>query len=116
MPRLDIADDIVIEIRPADQPGDRLLPLAAPVLIDPDGCGWFPHAHVPGAYVSRDIAIGIGLAWAPVPELDKVLLVLHGGNPRNPSDDAIAAVLTRDGLRGMIADLSSIAAQLDRML
>jgi hypothetical protein len=94
---------------------DALPPISAPVLLGSDGRGWIPHAHRPGMYVEREVAIGIGLAWTPVAEAGRVLLCLAGGNPRNPSDEALTVLVSRQGLREMIADLRSIDDQLGDM-
>lgn len=98
-------------------PGDRepLEKMSAPVLLDGAGYAWIPDAHRSGAYQHREVCNGIAIAWAPVPEIERVLLCLAGGHPLDPSDEALTVLITRTGLREIIADLQSIDAQLDDM-
>jgi len=89
----------------------ELPPLSTPVLLDETGSAWIPHAWRAGCFTYTPICEGIGAAWTPVPEIGKVLLAFAGGNPFAPTDEAIAIVLSRDGLRELIADLRSIDRQ-----
>ncbi|OJY68674.1 MAG: hypothetical protein BGP16_05410 [Sphingobium sp. 66-54] len=100
------------EVLPPED-GDRLPPIPYPILIAENGNGWIPHAFNPGIHVCRPVVRGIGLAWTPAPEVGGLLLCIAGGNPRQPTDEAVATFISRKGLREIIADLQSIDAQLE---
>ncbi|EPR09897.1 hypothetical protein M527_07170 [Sphingobium indicum IP26] len=99
-----------LEILPplADEP---VPPFALPVLLDDDGRAWLPHGFRADMFTLTQVCEGIAIGWAPVPELGKVLLHFIGGNPFAPTDEALAAALSKRGLRRMIADLQSIERQ-----
>lgn len=87
-------------------------PAHDPLLVDESGKAWVPHAFRVGFAAHRSIARGLGVAWWPVQEIDGVVLAIAAGNPAEPTDEAVAATLTRAGLRMLIADLQSIEDQL----
>lgn len=88
------------------------LPFRDPILITPDGDAWIPHAFRLKLISLQPICQGISLAWAPVPEVGKALLVIAGGNSDAPTEESVAAFVSREGLRNLIADLQSIDDQL----
>lgn len=96
-------------------------PFSNPIVIDEQGFAWvpdpvaFPHCsdEAIGCYVHA----GVMLGWAPMslPAHDGVLLTVFGG-PRADAleiEDAVAAFVTRDGLKALIADLEAIAASIE---
>ncbi|WP_236576306.1 hypothetical protein [Sphingobium sp. S8] len=89
-------------------------PFAGPILIDDFGNGYFPHAFMPGTATALPICRGLAKGWAPAPEVGGVLLAIFAGNPDEPTDEAVATLLSRDGLRALIADLQSIDQQLGK--
>ena len=95
----------------ANQAGQSA-PFAGPILIDDFGNGYFPHAFLAGAATALPICRGLAKGWAPAPEIGGVLLAMFAGNPDEPTDEALATLLSRDGLRALIADLQSIDQQL----
>lgn len=92
--------------------GEPLLPMTRQVFVDDKGGAWVPHAFDPQRMRYGELANGVALGWAPVPESDMVLVSMFAGNPTEPTEDAITIVLTRDGLREVIANLRSIDDQL----
>ncbi|MCW2412038.1 MULTISPECIES: hypothetical protein [unclassified Sphingobium] len=85
-----------------------------PLLIDERGFGWVPHAFRPGFCAYTPITRGVGIAWWPIQEIGGAIISAYGGNPAQPTDESVVFSITREGLRGLIADLQSIADQLDQ--
>lgn len=110
----------IIEILPpehrvgADRP--PLAPFALPLLVRNHGraghYGWVPDVWRHGCTRYVELCEGLALGWTPAPEIDRAVLVVMGGNPAAPSDDHVAATLSREVLRALIADLQSIEAQM----
>lgn len=88
-------------------------PFSIPILMDERGVAWLPHGFRPGTFMEMQVGEGASIGWAPIPELNKALVTLWGGNPFAPTDEAIAFVISRRGLRGIIAGLQSIERQMD---
>jgi hypothetical protein len=90
-----------------------LPPMTSPVLVDDDGRAWVPAAFRAGHYALLPVCEGLALGWTPSAELGRVMLVLVGGNMAEPGDESVVTLLTRTGLRNLIADLQSIDDQLE---
>lgn len=90
-----------------------LEPFAIPILLDEEGYAWIPHGFRAGLFMWMHVGEGAAIGWAPIPELDKALVTIWGGNPFAPTDEAIAFVISRRGLRGIIDMLTSIERQMD---
>ncbi|NWK96540.1 hypothetical protein DM806_12890 [Sphingobium lactosutens] len=90
-------------------PGD-LLPLDHVAITD-HGTAWLPDAHRPGARRELQLCHGLGIAWAPAAEVGRVILYMIGGNPMQPTDEALAIDMPIGGLETYIADLQSILRQ-----
>lgn len=88
-------------------------PMASPILHLDDGTAWVPSAFVAGVYGNVPICAGLAMGWQPVREVGQIVLVFQGGNPAAPTDEIVAAALSRAGLRAMIRDLQSIDRQWD---
>lgn len=87
-------------------------PIATPILHTDYSTVFVPHGHYPGMAAELPLSQGLGLAWVPCAEVAGVLLVLWGGNPDDPTDEAIAVTLSRAGMRALIRDLTSIDQQM----
>ncbi|SEI69246.1 hypothetical protein SAMN05518849_101576 [Sphingobium sp. AP50] len=87
-------------------------PIATPILHTDRGTVFVPHGHYVGRSAELRLLRGVGLAWAPCPEADGALLVFSGGNPAEPTDEAIAVTLSRAGIRALIASFDAIDRQL----
>lgn len=87
-------------------------PFPDPILINDHGEGFFPQAFWPGTVAVLPICRGLATGWAAAPEVEGVLLALYAGNPDEPTDESMATLLSRDGLRALIAGLQSIDEQL----
>ncbi|MDX3908875.1 MAG: hypothetical protein QHC67_03555 [Sphingobium sp.] len=99
----------------ASEPERRAFPpMPPPLLISCDGKGWFPDPFMPCAFRLTTICAGLAMGWAEAPELGGAVLNFVGGNENNPTDEAVAVTLTREGLRNLIRDLVSIDAQLEQ--
>lgn len=96
-------------------PDDPIEPFSMPVLLDDRGCAWIPHGFRPGFCTLTHICEGAALGWAPIPEMNKALIAISGGNPFAPTDEAIALAMSRRGLRGLIQGLQSIERQMEGM-
>lgn len=90
---------------------EPLAPMRDPVLVSDRGDAWMPHPFYRGMRTLLPLCEGIALAWAPCAPASGILLSLWGGNPDNPSDEAIACTISRNGLRALIRDLQSIDQQ-----
>ena len=101
----------VAEVLPAIDAAP-FLPFREPILITPDGDAWIPHAFRLKLISLQHICQGISLSWAPVPEVGKALLVIAGGNSDAPTDESVAAFVSRVELRSLIGDLQSIDDQM----
>lgn len=88
-------------------------PLPHPVLLTDHATVYVPHPFYPGSVTELPLSRGTALAWAPFLDVDGALLVIGGGNPIQPTDEAIAVTLSRAGLDALIRDLKSIALQLE---
>ena len=89
-------------------------PFSSPIMVNDRGEGFFPHGFYPELAVMMPICRGLGFGWAAAPEVGGVLLSIFGGNPDEPTDEALAAALSREGLRALIAGLQSIDKQLEQ--
>lgn len=90
----------------------ELKPMAEPVVLTDHGTAWLPDFQNPGARVEHTLCRGLGVAWAPIPELDKVLLYIIGGTPLAPTEEALAIQMPLRSLRTFIADLQCIERQM----
>jgi len=84
-----------------------LPPLPDAIIVTHGDAAIVPHPD--GGHAIAPIGQGIALAWAPVPELGGVALVQFIAKGVSAGT---VAVFSREGLRGHIAELQSIAAQL----
>ena len=87
-------------------------PFVGPILVNDRGEGFFPHAFCPGEVAVLPICRGLATGWTTASDVDGVLLALFAGNPDEPTDESMATLLSRDGLRALIAGLQSIDEQL----
>ncbi|WP_051768205.1 hypothetical protein [Sphingobium sp. DC-2] len=87
-------------------------PFPAPILVNDRGEGFFPHAFCAGEVMLMPVCRGLAMGWAAAPEVGGALLSIFAGNPDAPTDESVATLLSRDGLRALIADLQSIDRQL----
>ena len=87
-------------------------PMQEPLLVDERGNAWLPHPFAPGKRIPAPLCEGMAIAWTPA-RPTHVVLSLWGGHPENPSDESIGALLSRSGLKRLIADLQSIDQQMD---
>lgn len=94
---------------------DPIAPFAIPILLDDRDCAWIPDGFQAGIFHLMRVCEGAALGWAPVPELNKALVTIWGGNPFAPTGEAIALAMSRRGLRGLIAGLQSIEQQMEGM-
>lgn len=94
---------------------DPIEPFAIPILLDDRGCAWIPDAFNAALYQLLPVCEGATLGWAPIPELNKALIAIQGGNPFAPTGDVLAIAISRRGLRGLIDALRSIEAQMEGM-
>lgn len=94
---------------------DPVAPFDVPILLDDQGCAWIPHGFRPGFFTLTQICEGASLGWAPIPEMNKALIAISGGNPFAPTEEAIALAMSRRGLRGLIEGLRSIEQQMEGM-
>ncbi len=94
---------------------DPFPPMARPVLVNDLGEAWVPHPFYPGMTTNVPLCEGLAVAWAPCTPLRQVILSIWGGNRENPSDESVTTTLSRAGLTRLIADLQSIADQLDEL-
>ncbi|MCW2390937.1 hypothetical protein M2336_002775 [Sphingobium sp. B1D7B] len=109
-----IRGDIIAEVLPPEGAGP--FPQAAdPLVIDDRGFGWVPHAFRPGFCSYTLITRGMGIAWWPLSEIGGAIIAVYGGNPAQPTDETVVFSISRDGLSGLIADLQSIADQLEQL-
>ena len=85
-----------------------LAPIARPISIEPNGFACVPLPE--GCPALMKVHPGVRVAWSPLPDQDGVLLMLFGG-ALGPDElaDSVVAIITRDGLRRMAADLTAIA-------
>ncbi|MFD1103687.1 hypothetical protein [Sphingobium olei] len=90
-------------------------PFSIPILLDDNGCAWIPDGFQAGCFRLLPVGEGASLGWAPIPEMNKALISIWGGNPFAPTGEAIAIAISRRGLRGIIAGLQSIDAQMEGM-
>lgn len=90
-------------------------PFSIPILLDEAGCAWIPDGFRAGMFQLLPVGEGAALGWAPIPELNKALVAIQGGNPFAPTGEAIAIAISRRGLRGLIDGLQSIEAQMEGM-
>jgi hypothetical protein len=81
-------------------------------MVNDRGEGFFPHGFFPELAVMMPICRGLGFGWTAAPEVGGILISIFGGNPDEPTDEALATTLSRDGLRALIAGLKSIDKQL----
>lgn len=95
-------------------------PFAKPIVIDEQGFAWVPDPiafpqcsdEVIGCYVHS----GVMLGWAPMSLPAPGVLLTMFGAPRADAleiVDGVAAFITRDGLKALIADLQAIAASIE---
>ncbi|MEA3543206.1 MAG: hypothetical protein U9R77_13960 [Pseudomonadota bacterium] len=94
---------------------DPIEPFPIPILLDDDGRAWIPDGFRAGMFQLLPVCEGAALGWAPVPELNKALIAIWGGNPFAPTGEALAIAMSRRGLRGMIDGLISIEQQMEGM-
>ncbi|EQB15737.1 hypothetical protein RLDS_10705 [Sphingobium lactosutens DS20] len=90
-------------------------PMSQPALLTDKGTVFAPHLFYPGITVELPVSRGTGLAWAPIPEISNVLLLLAGGNPAEPTDESIAVTLSHAGVKALIRDLQLIERQMEGM-
>ncbi|PZU13787.1 MAG: hypothetical protein DI606_04255 [Sphingobium sp.] len=90
-------------------------PFPFPILLDEAGFAWIPDGFRPGLFQHLPLCEGAALGWAPIPEFNKALIAIWGGNPFAPTGEALALLMSRRGLRGLIAGLQSIEAQMEGM-
>ena len=88
-------------------------PMETIVLHSDDGTVFVPHSFDPGRRQELFLSRGVGISWTPFPETGGALIVMAGGNPIEPSDEAIAFTLSPNGLKAMIRSLQSIDHQMD---
>lgn len=94
---------------------DPIEPFSIPILLDENGCAWIPDGFRAGYFQLLPVCEGAALGWAPIPELNKALVAIWGGNPFAPTREALAIAISRRGLRGLIDGLKSIEAQMEGM-
>jgi len=93
-------------------------PLAAwtdPVIIQDDGYAQVPDPECPGKKCGVYVHPGLRLGWRPFPPLGGILLSVWGG-PRAEEgwlEEGVTAFMTLPGFKRFVADLQSIADQLD---
>lgn len=92
---------------------DPFPPMARPVLVTDLGEAWVAHPFYRGVTTNVPLCEGLAVAWAPCTPLRQIILSIWGGHSENPSDESVTTTLTRPGLKRLIADLQSIADQLD---
>lgn len=90
-------------------------PFSIPILLDDDGRAWIPDGFRAGMFQLLPVCESAALGWAPVPEFNKALIAIWGGNRFAPTDEAIAIAMSRRGLRGLIDGLISIERQMEGM-
>ncbi|MCP3729290.1 hypothetical protein M9978_02515 [Sphingomonas sp. MG17] len=98
----------VDHICPPQQPVEPLAPMREHILVGPED-GRCVVTNPSGFSAIAPIGRGIALAWAPAPELGGVALsqfIALG------PDRGIVTIVSRPGLKRLIADLQSIDAQL----
>lgn len=95
--------------------GDPIAPFPMPILLDDAGSAWIPHGFRSGFFTLMQVCEGAGLGWAPIPEMNKALIAISGGNPFAPTEEAIALAMSRRGLRGLVQGLQSIELQMEGM-
>jgi len=89
--------------------------LEHPVVVDDKGYAWIQFKGIAdGEPIGSYLHTGWRLVWAPLIQLDAVMLALWGGPSAESGfeEEAVAAVLTREQLRRHIADLQAIEAAL----
>ncbi len=96
-----------MEINPV---GPHFAPMQETLLINARGEAWMPRAFEPRGHTPIPICTGMALAWTPTGA--DAILCFHGGNPGEPTDEQLCALMTREGLRALIAGLQSIDTQL----
>lgn len=96
---------------------DPLPPMTSHVLLRGDDSAWVPHPFRPGAHVDMRLCAGVAAGWTPLSASGvadpRVIIVLGGGNNAAPTDEMIAFYISRRGLRELIADLQSVADQME---
>ena len=102
-------------IAPKAQDTPHFPPMQEPLLVDERGNAWLPHPFAPGMRILAPLCEGLAVAWTPA-SMTHVVLTLWGGNPDNPSDESIGALLRQPGLKRLIADLQSIDRQIDSQM
>lgn len=90
-------------------------PFSIPILLDDRDCAWIPDGFRAGMFCQLPVCEGAALGWAPIPEMNKALVAIWGGNPFAPTSEALAIAISRRGLRGLIDGLKSIEAQMEGM-
>lgn len=98
---------------PGGERQDPFPPMRAPLIVTERGEAWVPHPFYPDLTINVPLCEGLAVAWAPCTPVHGIILSIWGGNPENPSDESVTATLTRPGLKRLIADLQSIADQMD---
>lgn len=91
-------------------PVRRPAPMQGPLLVDVLGRALLPHPAGGRRFV--ELRQGLTLGWMPIPKQPAVLLSIADMDCRA---EPLATTLTRAGLRGLIADLQSIDAQLEEL-
>lgn len=85
-------------------------PMSRPIIVLSSGDRCIvPHPS--GFEAVAPIARGTHLAWAPAKPVGDVALVQFGGNG---APEGLVTILSRAGLRNLIADLQAIDAQLEQ--
>lgn len=97
----------------ANRQDDVFLPMQGTVLYSDNGTVFVPHAFEHGRSVELPLSRGVAVSWAPCPEVDGALFILAAGNLAQPSDEAIAITLSRDGVRALARSLQLIDAQME---
>lgn len=88
-------------------------PMETVILHTDQGTVFVPNPYQPGRRQEMPLSRGVAIGWSPCPEIDGALIVMSGGNPLEPTEEAIAFTISRQGLKAIIGSLQSINRQLD---
>lgn len=103
--------EVATQIWPRDRacpPRADFAPMTRPIIVLSSGDRCIvPHPS--GFEAVAPIARGTHLAWAHAKPIGDVALVQFGGNGE---PEGLVTILSRDGLRSLIADLQAIDAQM----
>lgn len=85
----------------------RRPPIPGPLIVLANGMGLIPQPD--GTHALRHIEQGLTLGWMPTPEFGGILLSIRD---MHCHAEGVVTTISRAGLKGLIADLQDIDAQL----